>query len=66
MQLPTIDEFLDKVRLMRHMQREYFRTRGWATLHEAKKAEQEVDDMLDCLTGPDLVNFRNTQLKIEL
>lgn len=42
----SANEFFDKVLKMRNLQKLYFRSRGWATLADAKKAEQEVDELL--------------------
>lgn len=41
------DELEDAVRIMRAAQKEYFRTRAPSALSAAKKAEREVDEMLN-------------------
>jgi len=39
-------EFVDAVRRMRTAQKQYFKTKDYASLREAKKLESEVDKML--------------------
>lgn len=42
----NIDEFVGAVRNMRHAQKEYFETRSWNALNEAKHYEKAVDEFL--------------------
>lgn len=42
-------EFLAAVSEMRHLQRQYFRTRSVTVLNESKKAEKKVDEMCAAL-----------------
>lgn len=41
--------FLEAVSVMRHLQREYFRTRAQSTLEQSKRAERKVDGMCAAL-----------------
>lgn len=43
--IPT--EFLDAVRQMRHLQKEYFAHRNYTTLSLSKAAERKVDKLVD-------------------
>jgi hypothetical protein len=48
-------ELIEAVEHMRFCQQEYFRTRNYAALDNAKKAERKVDEMLAKLRiGPNL------------
>ncbi len=44
----TVDrwrDFLDAVSEMRHLQRQYFRTRSQTVLEQSKRAERRVDEL---------------------
>lgn len=41
--MTTFEEFVELVEEMRHAQREYFRTRRFSTLEQARRAEKKVD-----------------------
>ena len=43
----SLDIFYVMVRDMRRMQKEYFKTRSAAALHEAKRLERNVDDEVE-------------------
>ncbi|HAQ21136.1 MAG TPA: hypothetical protein DCR40_18165 [Prolixibacteraceae bacterium] len=44
--MEAITDFTAKVREMRRLQKEYFRSRDKYILMECKKAESEIDDIL--------------------
>lgn len=41
-------EFVEKVRTMRHHQKQYFRTHSITSLQASKNAEKVVDELVDC------------------
>lgn len=46
MNMESYEKDFEKVRQMRKLQKEYFKTRSTFVLEECKKAEKEVDRML--------------------
>lgn len=55
------DKFIEAVREMRRLQKEYFNTRDPYTLCYAKKAEREVDKMLEGIEQPGLFDAPEVQ-----
>lgn len=55
----SIEEFIEQVSNMRHLQKEYFRTRNSLVLSNAKKSEARVDESLNLL-----VKVSNPQQKL--
>lgn len=45
-ELAMLNGFVSAVEEMRHLQREYFRTRQSSVLQETKQAERKVDQMI--------------------
>lgn len=56
----TPRQFFDKVREMRRLQKEYFRTRDSIILEKSRQAEKEIDTEIkrvtDILTGNEIEN----------
>lgn len=46
--------FINKVKTMREMQKEYFRTRGQGFLQESKRLEKEIDNAIEIIVKPQL------------
>lgn len=46
--------FINKVKTMREMQKEYFRTRAEGYLQESKRLEKEIDQAIKIITQPQL------------
>lgn len=46
---PTYEEFVEKVRDMRVLQREFFKRRNQTLVPQCKEAEREVDAMIERL-----------------
>ncbi len=43
----TPQQFFDRVKIMRHFQKEYFRTRSRSALQQSKALEREIDAEID-------------------
>lgn len=56
-----IKEFVDAVRKMRQFQKDYFATRDPNTLCYARRAEKEIDAMLEKISNPSLFDAPEVQ-----
>lgn len=43
----TPQQFFDRVKIMRHFQKEYFKTRSRSALQQSKALEREIDAEID-------------------
>ena len=48
-----LKEFVELVKKMREMQKEYFRTRSLNVLNQSKALERQVDNAIKTITGTD-------------
>lgn len=55
-------DFLGKVKAMRDFQKDYFRTKSYGSLTEAKRLEGEVDKMVKAIEQKGKTEAQNMQL----